>query len=714
MDLSSLKGQAPNEIIESIAERGIKKLTPPQEEAILAGLLKEENVVVAAPTASGKTLIAEMACMNAIIARRQKAVYIAPMRALVMEKYNEFRAAYPYIKCAASIGDLDANDRWLQEYDMLFVSTEKFDSLLRHGISWLPNVGCIVFDEIHMLGDSGRGPTLEVLITKLANTCRAQLIALSATIGNAEEIADWLKAKLVQSDYRPVKLQRGVFNDGNFFFSIGDDVHDVKEEELEGASKIPEIRILEDTLEKSKQLLVFYSTKRNAEAGAVKLAEHVEKRLTVAERDKLRQLGDDVLNALERPTEQCTKLAGLVKRGIAFHHAGLVNAQRGKIEDAFRNNLIKAICSTTTLGLGVNLPAHTVLVRDISRYDNGSNEMLGVNEMLQLFGRAGRPKYDKEGRALIIANYKDKVSELYKAYILSKPEAIDSSLGIVPVLRTHILSFIAENYLNDKDAILNFLAKSFYGFQYGNERHIRNLIDEIIDDLMKFQFVNESSVKRGEEYYTATKIGKRVSELYIDPVSARWMLDCMQTDNDVVGNLYMICNTAEMKPYLRRTDEAEESYAAYMYLNRASTMYKEYERMDYGIYDPVRSFSTALMLKDWIDEQKEQDLVKKYKTTPGEVYSKLSNADWMIYSAVELARLAKRPTRELVNLRVRIRYGIREELLDLVRLEQIGRVRARVLFINGIKTVSDLRGNPAIAEKLFGKEIAKRILDQLA
>ena len=152
------------------------------------------------------------------------------MRALATEKFSEFQASYPYIKSAISIGDLDSNDQWLADYSMLFFSTEKFDSLLRHGINWLDSVGCIVFDEVHMIGDSSRGPTLEVLMTKLATTCDAQIIALSATIANCDEIAKWLSAELVQSEYRPVKLVKGIIHNGKAYYH--DDTEIVKEEDL--------------------------------------------------------------------------------------------------------------------------------------------------------------------------------------------------------------------------------------------------------------------------------------------------------------------------------------------------------------------------------------------------------------------------------------------------------------------------------------------------
>ena len=154
-------------------------------------------MVIAAPTASGKTLIAELAAINVILSKRKKALYIAPMRALVSEKYADFNEWYPYIKSVMSIGDLDSNDMWLQEFDLIFVSTEKLDSLIRHGAEWLQSVGCIIFDEVHCSATSER-PTLELLITKLMKLSDAQMIALSATVGNAGELAEWMGAALVE------------------------------------------------------------------------------------------------------------------------------------------------------------------------------------------------------------------------------------------------------------------------------------------------------------------------------------------------------------------------------------------------------------------------------------------------------------------------------------------------------------------------------------
>ncbi len=704
MDVSSLKGRLPKEIIESVNARGIKEFTPPQEDAIAKGLLEGRNLVIASPTASGKTLVAEMGCVNSILSSGKRAIYIAPMRALASEKFSEFKETYPYITSAISIGDLDSNDLWLKNYSMLFFSTEKFDSLLRHGIDWVQSIGCIIFDEVHMLGDMSRGPTLELLITKLSTMCDAQMIALSATIGNAEEIAKWMKAELVRSDYRPVKLAKGVLHQSSVYYMA--EKGWPKPQELLGTSEMPEIRLVEDTLMQGKQALIFYSTKRNAEAGAARIAAHVASKLSREDIAELQSIGANVLNVLSRPTDQCAKLASLVEKGVSFHHSGLMNQQRALIEGAFRNGKIKAICSTTTLGFGINMPAHTVLVRDSSRFEGGYNERLSVNEITQLFGRAGRPKYDTEGRALIMATSTAKARELYD-YIKEKPESIDSALGVAPVLRTHILAFISENFLNNEKALQKFMSKSFYSFQYGNERHINNLIREVLEELAEWEFIEDNNNE-----YNATRLGKRVSELYIDPLSAKWMVDSLNSGRlDMLGILYTISNTLEMRPYLSATKEAEEAYAAYLYMGKGSKAFKNYDKYEY--YDPVRAFSTALMLRDWMNEQREFELVRKYGSTPGVIYTKLQNADWLIYAAAELARITKMPRQDLIQARVRLRYGIKEELLDLVRLEQIGRVRARQLFGAGIEKVSEIPKHRDKVKEILGPEIADKVFKQI-
>ncbi len=706
MEISELRGTLPNEIIESITGRGIKNLTPPQEEAIKKGLVSGNNIVIASPTASGKTLIAEIACVNNIIAKGKKSVYIAPMKALVSEKYDEFKKAYPYIKSAISLGNLDSNDPWLSTYDMIFVSTEKFDSLMRHSIEWLLDVGCVVFDEIHMMGEFSRGPTLELLVTKIKEFSNIQIIALSATIGNAGEIAEWLNAEIVQSDFRPVKLKMGVVY-GNAVHYREKQKKAMHKEMLAGSSPVQELRIVEDTLLKNKQVLLFYSTRKHTEYGAKRISDTIKKILKEDERSELKRISNKILNSLAVPTEQCISLSRLVMDGVAFHHAGLLPEQRAYVEEAFKSNVLKAICATTTLSLGVNMPAHTVLVKDVYRYNGDGSVHIGINEVMQLFGRAGRPKYDTEGRALLIASSNSKIKELFEEYIDRELDPINSSMGVTPILRMHILAFIAENFINNEEEMKKFIARTFYGYQYGDIRTITENIETILEEQTEWGFI-----KKDGNIYTATPLGKRISELYIDPLSAKWIVEALKSKRDIMSNLFMIANTLEMRPYVKATEEALAEYVNYK--NTISEeLLKKFEFPDYGLYEPDKAFSTALMFHDWIEEVKEVELQKKYSVPPGVVYTKITNADWLIYSSIEIAKVLHIPTRDLLNVSIRLKYGIKEELLDLVRLEQIGRVRARILFNNGIKTVADIRKNREKTEKLLGNEIAKAVFRQL-
>lgn len=216
MHLNHLKNKIPEELSEILAKKGIEELRPAQEKALKAELLERKNLLICTPTSSGKTLIAELAAFNSIFRRIGKAVYIAPLKSLATEKYKEFKKFYgDKAKIALSIGDVDEVDPHLHEYDLIITTSEKLDSLIRHRIDWLKNVAVIIVDEIHLLNDPKRGPTLEILITILKEKLKnVQIIGLSATIGNPSELATWLDATLVEDNWRPVKLHKGTYLQG--------------------------------------------------------------------------------------------------------------------------------------------------------------------------------------------------------------------------------------------------------------------------------------------------------------------------------------------------------------------------------------------------------------------------------------------------------------------------------------------------------------------
>jgi len=219
MKLEKLKKQIPERIYKELEKRKFTELRPSQVKAIKAGLFKDKNLLICTPTASGKTLVAELGFLNAIYHDKGKAVYVVPLKALASEKYKQFKKHYPNLKIGVASGDLDANDAFLRNTDVIVTTSEKFDSLIRHKVSWLSQVKVLIIDEIHLINDYSRGPTLEVVITLMQKLLKnLQIIGLSATIGNPGTLADWLKAELVLDDWRPVKLRKGVYLEGNIEF----------------------------------------------------------------------------------------------------------------------------------------------------------------------------------------------------------------------------------------------------------------------------------------------------------------------------------------------------------------------------------------------------------------------------------------------------------------------------------------------------------------
>jgi len=222
MKIEELKDKGvPEFVIENFKKQNIVKLNPAQLKAVDHGLLEDKNMLICTPTGSGKTAMATLAITKKLHQKGSKAVYLVPLKALANEKYKDYQELFKGtgFEVSISTGDFDSRAGWLEKYDVLILTLEKMDSLIRHNCSWLNKIGVVVVDEIHLLSDPGRGPTLEILLTILRDVLEeVQVIGLSATIGNPEELAEWLEAALVEDDWRPVKLHKGVLFEGKVEF----------------------------------------------------------------------------------------------------------------------------------------------------------------------------------------------------------------------------------------------------------------------------------------------------------------------------------------------------------------------------------------------------------------------------------------------------------------------------------------------------------------
>jgi len=691
--------------IEKIKNKKIEEFYPPQEEFVKRRLY-EKNCIVSTPTASGKTLMAILAAIKTL-EKRKKVLYTSPLVALAFEKYEEFSKFFNEYKVAISVSDFDSSDPWLQNYDLIVATNEKVESLIRHGAEWIRDVGLLILDEIHLLTDVSRGPTLEILITKMRKIVKnLQILGLSATIKNAEELANWLEAELLKSDFRPVKLYQGVAYDSKIIFPGYKTIELNKDLELEEA-------IILDTLKRGKQILIFCSTRKSTEALAERLAKIVSSKLGKGDIELLKKLSEEIENVLEVPTEQCKRLARCVKNGTAFHHSGLVGRQKRLIEENFRNGLIRVLVATTTLAAGVDLPAFRVLIKEAKRYHPLYGSIyIPILEYYQMIGRAGRPRYDSFGESIIIAKNEDDVEELKERFIFGEPEPITSKLASEPALRMHVLALIASEFCKKGKSILDFFSSTFFAFKYGDISIIEEKVEDILQSLSEWSFITID-----KEKIEATRVGKRISELYIDPLTGKIFVDALKSREKFTefSFLQLISSSIEMKPLLSvRMSELEEIEATIQ--SRKDEILVEIPLDDYEYEEFEKSIKMANILEDWINEKTEEEIMQKYSLTPGELYSRLQIADWLLYSLHEIALVMRKKDvlNQLKKLRVRIEKGVKEELLPLVLLEGVGRVRARKLYNAGFKSIEDLRKAPIESiTKIVGEKIAINIKNQL-
>ncbi len=481
------------------------------------------------------------------------------------------------------------------------------------------------------------------------------------------------------------------------------------------------INIILDTLKLNKQALVFASTKSSAE----KTAEDISKKIKGVE---LNELSESIKNCLSKPTKQCERLATCIKRGIAFHHAGLVTEQRRIVEDGFRNGTIKIICCTPTLAYGLDLPAYRTVIKDLKRYGYRGYAWIPVLDYMQMSGRSGRPKYDTEGQAICLAQTEAEKDEILNKYVLGEPETIDSKLAVEPVLRTYILSLISANFISTKEQIIKFFEKTFWAFHFKDMDKLIIIIEKMLHLLEEWEFIVSSQNQDFasadeiiEQKYRATLIGKRVAELYVDPFSANFIMTCLKRAKHYktirsFPLLQLISHTNELRPFLRARQKDYEIVQEMLLKFGDLLLDKEPSMYDIDYEDFLDSIKTAVVFDEWISEEDEETILEKYNVRPGELRAKIERADWMLYSTEEIARLMKELSiiTEIKKIRMRLRYGVKEELLPLIRLEGIGRARARKLYFNGIKDISDVKKSDLVKlVQILGDKLAHSIKKQV-
>lgn len=610
---------------------GIGELYPPQAAAVQAGVTEGDSVVAAVPTAGGKTLIATLAMLSTV-GRGGTALYVVPLRALGREKYESF-AAIPGISVGIATGEYDDPESGLDGHDIVVATSEKVDAAIRHGEGWVERVDCAVIDEIHLVDDAGRGTTLEVTIAKLRTlTPDIQLVGLSATIPNADAIADWLDASLVESDWRPVDLECGV-HDGD-----GVEYEDDRYRDLPATT--PTRALVREAIEEGGGCLVFVGSRKAAGSLAGDLA---------GDADLAASLGGSgsVAERVEATAQTATgeHLAELVSSGVAFHHAGLRPDHRRAVEMAFRDRDIDVICATPTLAAGVNVPARRVVVRDWQRYDAtaGTKQPLSPLEVHQMLGRAGRPGLDPYGEAIIVGD--DDPAAVKRRYFETTPAPIESRLAEPAAMAPHVLSTVAGGFADSQDAVMEVLAGTFGAYQLG-EATIAETAAAVIEDLdQQDMLVRTPSLQ-------ATELGDIVSEVYVDPTTGASVVRALER----AGALPSITRLTVCE-IVADTDEMPTRYVTDEEAGRLST---DALRHDEEIAKPVRelddrfhawlaSFKTARVLIAYAEGEPADDISSRFGLGPGDVTRMAERGAWLMSATASLAELVDSPAQATIE-----------------------------------------------------------------
>ena len=723
-------------VIDFLKSEGYEELFEPQEQSVKAGLFDEKkNFLITIPTASGKTLIAMLAILSHLSKHKTKVVYLTPLRALTSEKFEEFKKLEKLnlgrkIKIALSTGDSKEKKEKLEDADVIFLTNESMDANLAFQKDWIYDIGLVVSDEIHLIGDNTRGPTLEIILTRFKSGFIGKnppkIIGLSATISNSNELADWLNCELVESTFRRVPLSEAVYS--RHIITNQD------REETEGnfaknrqESRHPKawIGLGLDTVAEKHQCLIFAMTRKNAVAWAKEAGLDVVKELKPNQKKELEKISKKILPKEDYDNTKLTsELAKTVKNGTAFHHAGLDQRCRTIIENAFKDRHIKLLTATPTLAAGVNLPARRVVIPSVMRYTNNGLEKISILEYKQMCGRAGRPQYDDMGESIIIAKgYPD---EILEHYVDGEPEPLESkTLDEDSSLRINLLGFIytaSKFNPTSYEKIIKFFSQTFAAYQLSDDSVLEKKITKQLEKLKEYGMITD------ENGFEPTKFGIRIFYLRIDPETAfdmtGYIEDYLRGTKHTFGILYMITNLHEFYSQYPIPDKYQGDMDDLIDPNEKLYRNQEFLR-EY-------CFKSLLILYKWIDAMTYQDMSDHFDAEPGDIFYIKENAKNLVYIFTEIIKFWRDYAKEnkqkkivseyqslideLDLLKLQIQHGVPEKYLELVKIKQIGRVRAQILYKNGFKNRLDLE--KAKIEKLakidkIGLTIANNIKAEL-
>ena len=508
--------------------KGIGKLYDWQEECLnLKAIHQRNNLIYALPTSGGKTLVAEILMLREVICRRRNVLLVLPFVSIVQEKISDltpFALELNFLveEYAAGKGSIPPQKR--RRKNTIFVSTiEKsmilFDSLFE--IGRINEIGLIIVDELHMVGDPQRGFVLETLLSKtmFQSEIGIQIVGMSATISNISEVAEFLKADVYVRDFRPIELKE--------YVKIGADILTLnsKSELISNAFEMlrtvgenydckmlqrdpDHIQALVMEVIPDASCLIFCATKVNCESVAQLLVDTLPKEILEHRLDEKESL----MSAIKGDTggSLCSILSKTIPFGVAYHHSGLTSDERKHLEEAYRLGIITVLCCTSTLAAGVNLPAKRVIIR--SPYVG--SEFLTLTRYKQMIGRAGRAGHTDHGESILLCSLKDsiKMTELLCSKMDETVSAFIQNEDRI-LMKTVVLNCVGNKIANSLNTLKDFFKCTFLNVQSSRfDQNLNYLIVECVKNLANDGAISVDTCSNGTDnsIFSMTQHGERI------------------------------------------------------------------------------------------------------------------------------------------------------------------------------------------------------------
>lgn len=711
----------PERIIEAWVQRQGESLLPVQSKAVRKGLLGSNGInngehqpvriLVSAPTSSGKSFCAEMAMAQALT-RRQKTIMLFPLKSLAEQKYRNLKETYEPlgVKCLIATGDHPENNKDFAQgnYQVAVAIYEKFDLLLTANLDILGTIGLVVVDEIQSIAEPGRGVILERMLTKmLASVYDTSFVGLSAVIGDAEcaagRLADWLGATLVEETTRPVDLHRGIATHGSYRYRTYN-------EGLDGIESFETMTVGEEPFEcfvnqiknEKGSTLVFLKSRRETVDYAFRLASAVN---WPSAKDAVEKLQEEESSFLIRT------LCQALSRGVAFHNSDLSPRQRQIVEKAFVNNEIKVIFSTSTLAMGVDLPADTVFLETVKyvpgAYDDKPVLMpVSRSEFDNITGRAGRLGYanGKPGRAIVLAQSEFDRDILWENYI--RPD--DSEPIKSAFLNSHIddwvLNMVATGLASDTDELNHLIQCTLYALTNAN-RDYSPMLEEAVIRLGKCELLEIV-----DAHIAASPTGLAVAKTGLTVPQAEYFINTLKEPHPQTsyGWIALALGAPDwnLPPgILTRYERSQNGslkmlYRQYDYLIEEACFLVDCSHHREPLKASVAGrLKSMMVLYEWINMTPVQELEEQFQIHLGQIMSLGDKAAHFVTSLSHLLTAVDQnhpAQEELEELSFCLRHGLSFSLEQLYR--SFGNILVRSDFIamhaSGIKTIGDLADYP--------------------